>query len=360
MNGPKERNLNVGTAEKQGSRQRVWVLRLAALLFALTVGLVFVELGFRWLGPPTYGARRILPNGVPFTTGPGRLLQYQPNSTFYAQYDPRGCESGDDGRIDYRINNLGFRGDTIGSKAAGVYRIVCLGDSFTFGEGVEESGTWPNQLAGILSDKRGGIGASKIEVINAGVQGHGLLDCVLNYGVHETDFDADAVILTFFMNDLVAQRETIRLNDELHRDRPTSGLASWSRVVDFFDARATAQQQQADMLDAIRSSFDEDGCDTFNEAIAGLRDYLNEKDVQLLVVVYPLLWSLDADYPLQREHRFIDESLEAAGVPVVDLLDALKNIPASSLWAHPTDHHPNARAHRIAAEQVARKLDQLN
>lgn len=50
----------------------------------------------------------------------------------------------------------------------GVIRIVCLGDSSTFGMNVEEADTYPRQLAALLDEAQPG----RFEVMNLGVPGY--------------------------------------------------------------------------------------------------------------------------------------------------------------------------------------------
>jgi|GEM_PF-2307598 len=336
-----------------------WLRRVLAVFIATGVGLLLIEVGFRWLGPPQFETRRILPRGVPFVRGPGGLLQYQPGAEFYAQYDPRGATKGSNGRVDYRINRNGFRGPSFDTKESAASRVVCLGDSFTFGEGVAAADTWPRQLETLMGAEAGEHQTRAIEVINAGVQGHGLLDCVYNYAVHESAFEADLVVLAFFVNDLMPQEKTIALNDALHRKRPATGLAQWSRVIDFFQDRAIAQEQHEHLLGAIRDSFNAEGRTTFTKVLTEFHAYLSEQEKKLLIVVYPLLWQLNDDYPLIAEHRFMRDTLAEVGIAHLDLFETFKGVPAASLWAHPTDHHPNAAAHARAADAIFNKLAAL-
>src|SRR3954447_14578051 len=79
-----------------------------------------------------------------------------------------------------RINRLGIRGPEIGPRRPGVRRVLVLGDSFTFGTGVEEEEAFPARLAAELT--RAGIPA---EGINAGMGAYGVPDEVAwfeNYG----------------------------------------------------------------------------------------------------------------------------------------------------------------------------------
>jgi len=65
-----------------------------------------------------------------------------------------------------RINNLGFRGGDVPAPRRTRYRIVTLGDSFTFGWGVEVEDSWPKVLEASLQ-KRG----LDVEVDNLGQPG---------------------------------------------------------------------------------------------------------------------------------------------------------------------------------------------
>ncbi|MEO8602559.1 MAG: SGNH/GDSL hydrolase family protein [bacterium] len=72
-------------------------------------------------------------------------------------------------RYTVRTNPQGFRGSPFDTaKAPGVFRIVCLGDSSTFGFNVEESDSYPAVLQRLLDESHPG----RFEVINLGVPGY--------------------------------------------------------------------------------------------------------------------------------------------------------------------------------------------
>ena len=68
-----------------------------------------------------------------------------------------------DGRT-VRLNHAGFRGAAAGEGAPGRRRVLLLGDSLTFGTGVEDSETFAAQLAQL---------APALEPLNLGVSGYG-------------------------------------------------------------------------------------------------------------------------------------------------------------------------------------------
>jgi lysophospholipase L1-like esterase len=85
------------------------------------------------------------------------------------------------------INSLGFRGPEFqAAKPEGVFRIICMGESSTFGYRNSDVGTYPFQLESLF---RQHAGAQKVEVINAGFPYYNtgsilslLREELLNYG----------------------------------------------------------------------------------------------------------------------------------------------------------------------------------
>src|SRR4051812_21804534 len=73
-----------------------------------------------------------------------------------------------------RVNSHGLRGpDVPYEKPADTFRVLVVGDSFTFGAQVNEEETFVNRLPGYLSErlKQAGQDAVTIETINGGVDG---------------------------------------------------------------------------------------------------------------------------------------------------------------------------------------------
>lgn len=92
-------------------------------------------------------------------------------------------------------NALGLRGPEIGVKGQRT-RILAIGDSTTFGLGVNDAETWPAQLQRLLDEQ-----AISIEVINAGMPGASAVQG-LAYLIREgLALEPDVVIVTFGFND---------------------------------------------------------------------------------------------------------------------------------------------------------------
>lgn len=84
-------------------------------------------------------------------------------------------------------------------KPPGVLRVLCVGDSFTFGHGVDDADTYPELLFQELSRR---YPNARFEVINAGMPLFGLLDELDYYLEKGAGLDPDLVVLQYFANDL--------------------------------------------------------------------------------------------------------------------------------------------------------------
>jgi GDSL-like lipase/acylhydrolase family protein/acetyltransferase AlgX (SGNH hydrolase-like protein) len=104
-------------------------------------------------------------------------------------------------RVPVRTNGAGFRGGPLPrTKPPGVYRIVALGDSFTFGFGVREGQAWPARLAARLNARTGGT--PRVEVVNLGVPGTGPRDYLWHLAHTGLALEPDLVVVGVFANDL--------------------------------------------------------------------------------------------------------------------------------------------------------------
>lgn len=138
---------------------------LRLLLLALTVGLLELtaRFSFAYLLPPAYakvrsalaGKERFQPGYQNTTEQPYLLYIPTPNMPV-------------DGQIDH--NSQGYRGKAVSmDRTPGVYRILCLGGSTTYGWSVKRAAhTYPAQLENLLNQNPPPNGFQSVEVINAG------------------------------------------------------------------------------------------------------------------------------------------------------------------------------------------------
>jgi lysophospholipase L1-like esterase len=114
------------------------------------------------------------------------------------------------------INDLGFRGRLPDAALDGEdgLRVVCLGDSFTFGWGVEDADTYPVQLEAGLEELLGARAAADTghsgprrsavaaEVLNVGLPGYNTWQEHRLYEKLVRPMAPDVVVLGWYLNDL--------------------------------------------------------------------------------------------------------------------------------------------------------------
>ena len=104
-----------------------------------------------------------------------------------------------DYRVNIRTNSMGIRADQefTCDKPEGVFRIIVLGDSFTFGYGVEVEQTYGAALERILVEQ-----GTSAEVINLGVSGAGTAEELIMLNNVGLRFDPDLVVVGYYSNDV--------------------------------------------------------------------------------------------------------------------------------------------------------------
>ena len=124
---------------------------------------------------------------------PGTALDYRVGETFPDWWNQ------DAPLIHLAINSDGYRGPLVPRpKSLGEFRVICLGDSITFGSDVDEKMTYPAQLQRVLEQKYLG---RKISVLNAGVPGYTSRQGLFLFKSKLMEYQPDAVIWGFGFND---------------------------------------------------------------------------------------------------------------------------------------------------------------
>lgn len=180
-------------------RARRWLATFAQgivlIVFSLVVVFILGEIAIRIYLNNADDRTRALYDYVPLGA---ETIRYTGHP--YLDFMPRpGFEEGND-----RHNALGFRGPEITvPKPEGVFRIVVLGGSVTYGEGV---GDWrqadPAQLEQVLREE---YGYSNVEVINAGVGGYTTWENVIDFEMRILDLEPDLAIINPGGNDVHAR-----------------------------------------------------------------------------------------------------------------------------------------------------------
>jgi lysophospholipase L1-like esterase len=250
--------------------------------------------------------------------------------------------------VDVQINSQGLRDYEYSlAKPVGVYRIMLLGDSTTFGWGVPLNDTTAKILERSLNAKHL-PGYDRVEVLNAGVGNYDTVQEVTYYQTRGRAFHPDLVVLVYFINDpepVPVERKGFLVD--------SSYLIAFS--VNRFDGVLRRIGTRPDW-NKYYSSLYEDNRPGFQACKAALRDLAStaqRENTKLLVTLLPELHQINDSYPFTAAHQKIKNVLASQNAPVLDLIDGLRNHgPESTLWVTPLDDHPNGKANTLVAAQI--------
>lgn len=341
--------------------------RVLLLLAGTLAGLLLAEAAVRLLGFGPPSAPRVVEyrgQTKEWCCGPrlevDGVPRYEAGSEFShcysgvsgGHFDAKGC-------IDYRINGLGYRGAEFArQKPAGVYRVVLLGDSFTFGEGTSEPYIYPTLLPEALGTH--GLEAQRVEVVNLGIPGNDLTESRLTYQRVGRRLEPNLVLFQWNTNDFPApqvQEDHLRLIGAQYRELHARAEAlRWSHLLSFVYMRLQMSQLSRELIATTREEA-ETGRYRFDE-IGRVSRMAEQDGAGFAVLAFPELIRFD-DYPYASILDLLHDYCREEGIALVDLLPALAVHEDSELWVHETDHHPNRIAHAIAARELAKGLRPL-
>jgi len=343
---------------KSSDRESRWS-RLFLLGAATLLSLMLAEGLLMLVFPPPIVWR---PPQERYVNHPTRLHALRPSQQAFTHDKP------------LRINALGFRGDEVErSKPSGRFRIVVMGDSITFGNGVRDEETYSSQLAQKLHE----AGFRRAEVINAGIPGYDTWQEALLLEEVVLPLDPDLVVLGFYENDVALRPKMIRPIIGEKGDSPRTGLAArladqwifllkrsrllvlaweaYKRVSVRWLPSPAASIRMA-LLNGESYPPTEAGWGEVDTSLRRMAILLKREGVRFAIVVFPMpeqVWNAGASTTgYQGRLQGITQGID---VPTLDLLPAFRNAAANGqrlyiFW----DWHPGPEGHQVAAETINR------
>ena len=340
--------------------------RLALIVFGVILALIAAELTLRVLAPNENrnSGRLYVKDWAPDYSRP-RLL---PNT--------RAVHRG----VEIVTNSIGLRDREIAvPKPEGTYRIVMLGDSFVFGQGIPRlEDTLPKQLEARLN----AAGHPEVEVVNSGIAGLNTFEEYLTYEQQARKLQPDMAILVWvaFDHALNGYRESDLAYFQRHRTIPRDGRPEFQRTVrgerrrhgpQGWIRKSYAAMYFGRRLDGLVARFggdlnrdvdqehrhmDSEGYRLMYAALESLALSCARDGVALHVVIYPALRALDSDYYQNLIYSKVERRCVEDGISCVNLFPAFRGRNPQDLHVSIMDAHPNAHANAIAAEALADEL----
>lgn len=272
-------------------------------------------------------------------------------------------------------------------KPANTFRILALGDSVTHGVGIAPEYKFVRLLQTALQQR---YPDSTIEVLNGGTDDYGAEQELLWLQQRGLRFEPDLIILTVYMNDgrpLERSNAITTSSFNLLMSRSAAyyyysqavrGLLIQQemtqadfrfRYKDDFNAGAWINDPGA-LTELIRAAdqdwglaWTEAGMAAMQDSLAALFDFVESRDIPLLVSLTPVAVQVQAEVEptgsigdLEQPQRELAAFTEARGVPLVDLLPMLRAHRSEALFFDQA--HYTIAGHALVAQALLAALDE--
>ena len=261
-----------------------------------------------------------------------------------------------------RYNKYGYRDYEYNlKKKEGVFRIIVLGDSQTFGHGIKDlNNTWVKKLEKKLIES---VGNTSIEVLS--ISGPGWNSDTYLYELFKKGFkfNPDLVILAYYHNDIPFPI-SLNCDSSDRKITPDINIFQSSKLVSFINFRINRLLEKIGKKprysDCLNQAYDSIGWEMnkFYLDIMGLS--LSIKKIHFMITVIPLIHQLDSNYPLAGPHKKLKEFSIKRNIEFLDFYEeGFKNLNPSNLKVSKTDHHLNKNAGDIMADVLFEKIKGL-
>jgi hypothetical protein len=297
-------------------------------------------------------------------------------------------------------NSIGLRDREVGPKVAGSYRILGLGDSDSYANGVNLGETYWKQLEACLNLSPG----KQTDVINCAVPGYTLLQEVRFLKKYGIKLQPDAVIVGFYCgNDFTDSYELIDPSGKPRVRVSDAGfLVSWKpadsvyyggglrgRLLPIRKFLATRSQlyiflrnRLSEFLSRIGlrsvppppdfcakefSKTTRKGWELDQRLFLELKDFIREHNLRLIVVILPESYQIYQDtwnrylnafhidpnlYDLDKPQKLLAEFFRKNQIECVDALPELRSVGKQIRVCYPIDAHLTPAGHRVVAHAL--------
>lgn len=254
------------------------------------------------------------------------------------------------GNVLVTYNERGLRDRPILPKEKNEYRILALGDSVTFGWGVDQDKTFAARLESLLPGRL----HQPVRVINSGVGGYNTVQEVTYFKQDGIALQPDLVLLTYVQNDV----------DELNPawnpwTADSSGEKSirerLNRMVGrlwLYRLAHHAYNYALPKAKAEPATASPQHGTGWRQSMAALRELVALCEQRHI----PLIVFFERVNPNDNSELLHEVLLNAHGVPVHDMAAWFMGLDESSIENSKVDRHHNAEGHRVMAEHMANDI----
>ena len=257
-------------------------------------------------------------------------------------------------QVDVVRNSLGYRDREPPPKDPNRYRIAVIGDSFTWGQGIEAAERFSNLIEARLGPR--------YEVLNFGIPGH---DMPQHLEVLEQvlPMRPDFVLLQLYINDFETSQMQRPRPHPLISDAAARGWGRSSVLYDMASGHWVQIQEATGLAEPyahyLQRNLGDPNAPNAQIAFGMLRQFIERAKragVEAGLVLFPMTDAMGpygANYPVGFIHDRVRQIAAGEQIPSLDLLPAFSTYKdPKSLWVSSFDAHPNASANTRAAQEI--------
>lgn len=250
-------------------------------------------------------------------------------------------------------NSLGCRDEEWSvAKPEGVRRIALVGDSFTYGWGIEDPG---DRFGDLIQQRFDAAKPGTVQVLNVAKPGWATFEQAEFLATFLPEYEIDEVVLCYVPNDIEKIIPTERGFNPTIPPMPKLMSTDRSALYGYIYRRVLTP-----FIGTVRNYHDwlaEGYADpevwkTQQDHLGWIIQLCRRHDVELRAVLLPFLKTGGEKYDAAGIHESLAGFLEANGVACVDLLPVLDGQPINDLIVHAGDPHPNDAANRLFADRI--------
>jgi lysophospholipase L1-like esterase len=254
--------------------------------------------------------------------------------------------------VDIQLNSLGQRSRELpANKKSNEQRIYLMGASATLGWGVTQDETYALLIEKELNAKSLQI---HYEVINAGIGNYDTNAQYLLIKKQLAQVKPDHVVLTYYVSDVIP-REVGNDNPIYHYSYLAAYLANAANVVTYALSGKTS-------LSEYYSQFYETKNPHWLKAKENINDIkilCDQNGISFSILMLPDIHNLNQGTPLKAIYEKIESDFNGMGIKTFNIFGALQTEFAGreqEIWIQANDPHPNAKGHKVIADQLLQFL----
>lgn len=265
--------------------------------------------------------------------------------------------------FEYERNRFNLRDDDYDyPKPTDKQRILMVGDSFTFGQGVKvDDEIFPERIERSLGQSPPATAPGGVEIMNGGLPGTLTDEWLRVWEAVVEEFDPDVLLIVFFLRDGTLTSSVPeffdRIRTEISLTNRRSRLYRHSYVYRLIQDTEDRKRVASLYTDRFRSAYHGPSHQTgewrrAQRNLLELRDRARARSTRVGFVIFPVLVELDDPYPFQEIVDTLETFARDSGFPTYNLLPDFMGRYAPSYWVSSFDQHPNAKGHALVAKSL--------